>query len=97
MPLSAYDRWKTSAPPYRPQGGDCLQCGAPTEWVTGRALMGRKLLQAPKPLRAEALASLRARLAATESYCAYCGSEAIHAKFVSCGCGAETAWRCLCP
>jgi hypothetical protein len=97
MAISAYDRWKTSPPLHRLQSGDCLQCGAETEWITGRALMGRTVLQAPKPLRRQALAFITARVEPDESYCAYCGSEAIRAKFAPCECGAKTPRWCVCP
>ena len=97
MLMSAYDRWKTAPPVYRLQSGDCRQCGAQTEWVTGRALLARQVLRTPKKLRSAALDRLIPDIADGESYCAYCGGEAQYVKFVPCSCGAKSPWHCLCP
>jgi hypothetical protein len=96
MLASAYDRWKTALPPYRLQNGDCLQCGAETEWVTGRALLARKVLLTPKQFRSAMLDKLAPEITGSESYCACCGSEALRVKVVRCVCGARTSWQCRC-
>jgi hypothetical protein len=97
MSLSAYDRWKTTPPPYQLQVGDCLECGGADQWITGRTLIGRKASTIPKAIRRAVLAALKTNIEAGGVYCGSCGSNAIHARFAPCHCGADRAWSCVCP
>jgi hypothetical protein len=97
MSMSAYDVWKTTAPVYRRAEGDCLECGCETQWITGIALASRQAARNSAPGSWKPLAGSMTHLDPDELYCAYCGSEALRAKFDPCICGAETAWRCVCP
>jgi hypothetical protein len=100
MPMSAYDRWKTTPPAYLPQTGDCLQCGSATEWISGRLLIARKVRALPntaKRDRHQLLTALKKRIRPEQYFCAACESDAIRAKLDPCDCGAMTAWGCVCP
>jgi hypothetical protein len=97
MSISAYDIWKTTAPVYRRAQGDCLECGCETQWITGRALAERQAADDLAPVPGKLFDGSVTRIDPDELYCAYCGSEAVRAKFDPCTCGAETAWRCVCP
>ncbi len=92
MSISAYDLWKTSPPISPPAQGDCLEWGRETQWITGRALVMEKTA---RPCSVPGVRS--ADIDLDELYCAQCGSEAIRARFDPCICGADTAWRCVCP
>jgi hypothetical protein len=100
MPMSAYDRWKTTPPADLPQSGDCVQCGSATEWISGRQLVARQIRALPHPARRDRrqlLMALKSRILPDQSFCAACGSDAIYARISPCDCGAMTAWGCICP
>ena len=97
MPMSDYDRWKTTPPAYLQQPGDCLQCGSGAQWISGRALIARRLRAQPRTARRQLLPAFKALLSSAELCCAACGREALRARYSPCGCGAVTAWECACP